>query len=191
PEHPPSPSPHERDPHPQNRQRGIDERHRGTPLQGGLYISANAWEPYVEDQARHLDVLDHLTLLTTDNLRQGNEHEPAALARALWPQDEIADRYQRLACVARLRLRRLQEDAGLPAPQRLSIAIELAAEFTRAMEPDPLLPPELLPQPWPGTQARELIAQCWSLLDQYTEESERVSLFRLYRDVVRPATTDK
>ncbi|MFF8918689.1 amidase family protein, partial [Streptomyces sp. NPDC015032] len=30
PEHPPSPSPHERDPHPQNRQRGIDERHRGT-----------------------------------------------------------------------------------------------------------------------------------------------------------------
>ncbi|MFI7420523.1 PaaX family transcriptional regulator C-terminal domain-containing protein [Nonomuraea sp. NPDC049684] len=29
-----------------------------------------------------------------------------------------------------------------------------AAEFTRAMEADPLLPPELLPRPWPGTRAR-------------------------------------
>ncbi|MEV7189538.1 PaaX family transcriptional regulator C-terminal domain-containing protein [Kitasatospora sp. NPDC093102] len=159
----------------------------GAPVQGGVYVSANAWEPYVEDQARHLDVLDHLTLLTTDNLRHGNEHDPAAIARTLWPQDEIADRYQRLACVARPRLRRLQEDAYLPGPQRLTIAVELAAEFTRAMEPDPLLPPELLPQPWPGTQARELVAQCWSLLDKYTEKSERISLFRLYRDAIRPA----
>ncbi|MFB6878322.1 PaaX family transcriptional regulator C-terminal domain-containing protein [Streptomyces sp. NPDC056323] len=162
----------------------------GAPVQGGLYISANAWEPYVEDQARHLDVLDHLTLLTTDNLRHGNEHDPAEIARNLWPQNEIADRYQRLASVARPRLRRLQEDTYLPAPQRLTIAVELAAEFTRAMEPDPLLPPELLPQPWPGTQARELVAQCWSLLDKYTEESERVSLFQLYRDAIRPAVAD-
>ncbi|SFX78033.1 PaaX family transcriptional regulator C-terminal domain-containing protein [Streptomyces atratus] len=162
----------------------------GAPVQGGLYISANAWEPYVEDQARHLDVLDHLTLLTTDNLRHGNENDPAEIARTLWPQDEIADRYQRLASVARPRLRRLQEDTHLPSPQRLTIAVELAAEFTRAMEPDPLLPPELLPQPWPGTQARELVAQCWSLLGEYTEESERVSLFQLYRDVIRPAAAD-
>ncbi|MFF3959662.1 PaaX family transcriptional regulator C-terminal domain-containing protein [Streptomyces sp. NPDC001890] len=162
----------------------------GAPVQGGLYISANAWEPYVEDQARHLDVLDHLTLLTTDNLRHGNEHDPAVIARTLWPQNEIADRYQRLASVAQSRLRRLQEDTHLPSPQRLTIAVELAAEFTRAMEPDPLLPPELLPQPWLGTQARELVAQSWSLLGKYTEESERVSLFQLYRDVIRPAAAD-
>ncbi|MFE7111982.1 PaaX family transcriptional regulator C-terminal domain-containing protein [Streptomyces sp. NPDC057575] len=162
----------------------------GAPVQGGLYISANAWEPYVEDQARHLDVLDHLTLLTTDNLRHGNEHDPAVIARNLWPQDEIADRYQRLASVARPRLRRLQEDAYLPAPPRLTIAVELAAEFTRAMEPDPLLPPELLPQPWPGKQARELVAQSWSLLDKYAEKGERVSLFQLYRDAIRPAAAD-
>ncbi|MEU3653320.1 PaaX family transcriptional regulator C-terminal domain-containing protein [Streptomyces sp. NPDC032161] len=162
----------------------------GAAVQGGLYISANAWEPYAEDRARHLGVLDHLTLPTTDNLRQGNEHAPAALARVLWPLEEIADRYQRLASVARPRLRRLQEDADLPGPERLTIAVELAAEFTRAMEPDPLLPPELLPQPWPGARARELVAQCWSLLEEHTKESERVSLFRLYRDVFRPAAAD-
>ncbi|MGW0957536.1 PaaX family transcriptional regulator C-terminal domain-containing protein [Streptomyces gelaticus] len=162
----------------------------GAAVQGGLYISANTWEPYVEDQARHLGVLDHLTLLTTDNLRQGNEQAPAGLARTLWPLEEIADRYQRLASVARPRLRRLQEDADLSGPQRLTIAVELAAEFTRAMEPDPLLPPELLPQPWPGTQARELVAQCWSLLEEHADESRRVSLFHLYRDVLRPAAAD-
>ncbi|MDL4772313.1 MULTISPECIES: PaaX family transcriptional regulator C-terminal domain-containing protein [Thermomonosporaceae] len=159
----------------------------GAPVQGGLYISPNAWEPHVEAQARHLGVLDHLTLLTTDSLRQGDERDPAALARALWPQDEIADRYQRLASVARPRLRRLHEGTELPSTQWLTIAIELAAEFTRAMEPDPLLPPQLLCQPWPGTQARELVAQCWSLLEEHAEVSEHFSLFQLYRDVTRPS----
>ncbi|MGW4029526.1 PaaX family transcriptional regulator C-terminal domain-containing protein [Streptomyces sp. NPDC004838] len=158
----------------------------GAAVQGGLYISANAWEPHVEDQARHLDVLDHLTLLTTDDLRQGDERDPAALARTLWPQEEVADRYRRLASVARPRLRRLQEDADLSVPQQLTIAVELAAEFTRAMEPDPLLPLELLPRPWPGAQARELVAQCWSLLEERTQGSGRVSLFHLYRGAVHP-----
>ncbi|ANW17116.1 PaaX family transcriptional regulator C-terminal domain-containing protein [Streptomyces clavuligerus] len=162
----------------------------GAAVQGGLYLSANAWEPHVEDHARRLGVLDHLTLLTTDDLRQGEERAPAALARALWPQDEIADRYRRLAAVARPRLRRLQQDADLPAPERLTIAVELAAEFTRAMQPDPLLPPELLPRPWPGAQARELVARCWSLLEERTPENGRVSLFHLYRDAVRPAAAD-
>ncbi|MFF9508386.1 hypothetical protein ACF1BU_24735 [Streptomyces sp. NPDC014724] len=46
-----------------------------------------------------------------------------------------------------------------------------------------------LPQPWPGTQARQLVAQCWSLLE-HVEGSERVSLFQLYRDVVRSGATD-
>jgi phenylacetic acid degradation operon negative regulatory protein len=159
----------------------------GAPVQGGLYVSANSWEPYVEEQARPLDVFGHLTFLTTRDLRQGDERDPVALARALWPLDEIAEGHHRLAAVARPRLRRLEEDSGLTAPERLSIAVELAAEFSRAMEHDPLLPPELLPQPWPGTQSRELVGRCWSLLDTYEEEGEGISLFQLYRDVVPPA----
>ncbi|WP_436841038.1 PaaX family transcriptional regulator C-terminal domain-containing protein [Streptomyces bobili] len=46
------------------------------------------------------------------------------------------------------------------------MAIQLAAAFTHAMEPDPLLPPGLLPQPWPGTRARRLTAACWTALTE-------------------------
>lgn len=73
--------------------------------------------------------------------------------------DEIAERHVRLIEIAATYLTRLRADP--PETEQLTIAIELAAEFTHAMEPDPLLPPELLPQPWPGTEARELLAQCW------------------------------
>ncbi|MER6171632.1 PaaX family transcriptional regulator C-terminal domain-containing protein [Streptosporangium sp. NPDC001681] len=162
----------------------------GASIQGGLYLSANPWEPYVEDHARHLNVLDHLTFATTRDLRQGDQDDPAALARALWPLAEIAERYHRLTAVARLRRERLHDHAGLSEPQRLTIAVELAAEFTRVMEADPLLPPQLLPQPWPGTQARALVAQCWSLLDESAgPDGENIRLFRLYGDMTRPAAT--
>ncbi|MDP9869035.1 MULTISPECIES: PaaX family transcriptional regulator C-terminal domain-containing protein [Streptosporangium] len=160
----------------------------GAPIQGGLYLSANPWEPYVKDHARHLDVLDHLTFATTRDLRQGDRDDPAALARALWPLTEIAERYDRLTAVALPRLKRLRDHADLSEPERLTIAVELAAEFTRAMEPDPLLPPQLLPQPWPGGQARALIAECWSLLNENAgPDSESTRLFRLYGDMARRA----
>ncbi|MFH9426334.1 PaaX family transcriptional regulator C-terminal domain-containing protein [Streptomyces sp. NPDC017529] len=70
----------------------------------------------------------------------------------------------------------------------LTIAVELAAELTRAMEPDPLLPPQLLPQPWPGTQARDLIARCWAALHERDHgETRPVVLFRFYSDITREA----
>ncbi|GAA4531074.1 PaaX family transcriptional regulator C-terminal domain-containing protein [Amycolatopsis samaneae] len=152
----------------------------GAPVQGGLYVSAGAWESSVEDHARDLGVLDRLTFLTTRDLRHGAHDSPPALARAFWPLPEIAERYHRLTAVARPRLDRLRaqpDDTTL-----LTIAVELAAEFTRAMEPDPLLPPELLPSPWPGIEARALVAECWSLLDELAGSTTR--LFRLFDDVL-------
>ncbi len=155
----------------------------GAVLQGGLYVSANAWEPYVEDEARRLGVLDRVTFLTSNDLRRGDLREPVALARELWPQQTIADRYHRLGAVARPRLERLNDPVELTAPELLTIAVEIAAEFTRAMEPDPLLPPELLPQPWAGSQARELVARCWSLLRERDRGEAGPRIFRLYGDV--------
>ncbi|WP_424861297.1 hypothetical protein [Streptomyces sp. MMS24-I29] len=57
------------------------------------------------------------------------------------------------------------------------------------MEPDPLLPPEPLPHPWPGTRARALTATCGSRLLDARPESGASSvqlprLFRLYGDVL-------
>ncbi|HET6859007.1 MAG TPA: transcriptional regulator, partial [Streptomyces sp.] len=99
----------------------------GSPLQGGLYVCANAWEPYVEDEARRLGVIDGVTFVRTDDLRRGDEQDPVALARALWPQQEIAARYERLAEVARQRLDHFAT-ARTPA-ERLTAGVELAAEF--------------------------------------------------------------
>ncbi|MFD6249605.1 PaaX family transcriptional regulator C-terminal domain-containing protein [Streptomyces roseolus] len=159
----------------------------GAPLQGGLYVCANAWEPYVEEAAHRLGAHSALTLLTTTDLRKGGTHEPAELARRLWPLPEIADRYHRLSRIARPRLARLTGPADLSPTASLTIAVELAAELTRAMEPDPLLPPQLLPRPWPGAQARKLIARCWAVLRERGADETRPTLFRLYADIAREA----
>ncbi|MFE5302379.1 PaaX family transcriptional regulator C-terminal domain-containing protein [Streptomyces sp. NPDC056632] len=159
----------------------------GAPLQGGLYVCANGWEPYVEEAAHRLGAHSALTLLTTTDLRKGDTREPVELARHLWPLQEIADRYHRLSGIARPRLARLTDPAELSPSALLTIAVELAAELTRAMEPDPLLPPQLLPQPWPGTQARELIARCWAVLHEREADETRPILFRLYADIAREA----
>ncbi|WP_196444348.1 PaaX family transcriptional regulator C-terminal domain-containing protein [Planomonospora sp. ID67723] len=102
----------------------------------------------------------------------------------MWPLDEVAERYHRLAAVTRPRLERLRDHSDLSEAQRLTIAVELAAAFARAMEPDPLLPPQMLLRPWPGSQARALVAQCWSLLNENADpDSEHTRLFRLDSDV--------
>lgn len=159
----------------------------GAPLQGGLYVCANAWEPHVEDAAHRVGAHGVLTLLTTTDLRRGDVREPAELARDLWPLEETADRYHRLGRVARTRLDRLTGPAELSPAALLTIAVELAAELTRAMTPDPLLPPELLPQPWPGAEARELVARCWAALHERDPGEAGPTLFRAYTDIAREA----
>ncbi|MFB7914727.1 PaaX family transcriptional regulator C-terminal domain-containing protein [Streptomyces sp. NPDC056061] len=190
------------------------------PVQGGFYASANPIEPYVEAEARTLDVLPAVTFLTSTDLRIGTVGRPADLAASLWPLAEITERYDRLADLAESCLteidrgaeRQGEEPIGaawggegmvarggggasvrgggepLPDAERLTMAVELAAEFTRAMEPDPLLPPELLPHPWPGRRARELTAACWGrLLEPRTgrgDSAQLPRLFRLYGDVL-------
>ncbi|MCX5206582.1 transcriptional regulator [Streptomyces sp. NBC_00237] len=163
----------------------------GASLQGGLYVCANPWEPYVEEAVEHLGVRDALTLLTTTDLRRGVHQAPADLSRALWPHEEIAARYDRLAAVARPRLARLTSPEPLTPPQLLTLAVELAAELSRAMDPDPLLPPELLPAPWPGAEARTLVARCWEALDVRAESRNSgaplPTLFRTYAEAAQEA----
>lgn len=161
------------------------------PLQGGLYVTANPVTDIVEAHARHLGVLDSLTFLTSTDLRIGTVADPATLAAELWPLEEIAARYERLTAFARQCLTELETMERTDAAEqrgaagRLAMAVQLAAEFTRAMEPDPLLPPELLPQPWPGTRARSLTADCWQRLCRSpTDGPEDLRLFRLYGDTL-------
>ncbi|MFD8155099.1 PaaX family transcriptional regulator C-terminal domain-containing protein [Streptomyces sp. NPDC059720] len=160
------------------------------PLQGGLYVTVNPVTGIVEAHARHLGVLDSMTFLTSTDLRIGSVTDPAALAAALWPLPDIATRYERLTtfarhCLAELDAPRDAESTEPAAAGRLATAVELAAEFTRAMNPDPLLPPELLPRPWPGAHARRLIADCWQRLrGTGTDGPAQLRLFRLYGDTL-------
>jgi phenylacetic acid degradation operon negative regulatory protein len=160
------------------------------PLQGGLYVTANPVTDIVEAHARHLGVLDSLTFLTSTDLRVGTLTDPAALAAELWPLKEIAARYERLTafaghCLTELGAPRAADGDGRVAAGRLAMAVELAAEFTAAVQPDPLLPPELLPQPWPGTHARRLTTDCWQRLRRPEPDGpEGLRLFRLYGDTL-------
>ncbi|MFI8215855.1 PaaX family transcriptional regulator C-terminal domain-containing protein [Streptomyces sp. NPDC085932] len=160
------------------------------PLQGGLYVTANPVTDIVEAHARHLDVLDSLTFLTSTDLRIGTLTDPVDLAAELWPLKYIAARYERLSafarhCLGELGALKQADNSEQAASGRLALAVRLAAEFTRAMEPDPLLPPELLPQPWPGTRARRLTADCWQRLRRSpTDGPEGLRLFRLYGEAL-------
>lgn len=118
----------------------------GAPLQGGLYVRANPWELYVGEAAHRLGTHGALTLLTTTDPRRGDTQEPAELARRLWSPQEIADRYCHLSRITQPRLVRLTGPAELSPSALLTIAVEPAAELTRAIEPDPLPPPQLLPR---------------------------------------------
>ncbi|RSS40575.1 PaaX family transcriptional regulator C-terminal domain-containing protein [Streptomyces sp. WAC08241] len=158
------------------------------PVQNGLYVTANPVTELVEAHARHLGVIDTLTRLTTTELSVGDVTEPRALAAALWPLTEIARRYDRLAAFAEACLTGLAGEPGPSGAERLTTAIELAVHFTAAMEPDPLLPPELLPRPWPGARARGLAATCWNrLCETGPDGTGTPRLFALYSDAVRPA----
>lgn len=154
-------------------------------VQGGLYVSANPIEHQVGTAARHLGLRTALTTLTSSDLRIGDLSEPTGLAAALWPLPEVAARYQHLAALAEAHLKRLTQGLPTDETERLTMAVELAAAFSQAMKPDPLLPLELLPRPWPGTEARRLAAECWSaLLDRGPGGTRYPRLFQLYTDTV-------
>ncbi|MFE5494732.1 PaaX family transcriptional regulator C-terminal domain-containing protein [Streptomyces virginiae] len=158
------------------------------PLQGGLYVTANDIGAYLTPAAAELGVASAITTLTSSDLCVGGTSDPKELAASLWPLEEIAARYQDLAALATDRLARVEaalgaaaEPAvGLSAVQRLTYAVEAAAEFTRAMTPDPLLPPELLPADWTGTRARALAARLWHRLAELPAGPNEPRLFRLY-----------
>lgn len=155
----------------------------GAPIQGGLYASANPWEERIRSAATSLGVNDHVTTLTSTDLMIGGHTAPRDLAEQLWPLDRIADGHRRLLAAAERFLPELRDASHI---QRLTIAVALAAEFTRATEPDPLLPPQLLPQPWIGTAARAAVAACWAELLK-SDPAQPIRLFRWYSQVISEA----
>ncbi|MER6387633.1 PaaX family transcriptional regulator C-terminal domain-containing protein [Streptomyces sp. NPDC001523] len=176
------------------------------PLQGGLYVTPNPIGPYVRARAAELGVGAALTRLGTRDLEVGGTTDPRALAARLWPLTDIAERYEALRELASrpepgLSERKPsgpgpsggepseREPAGAGPTHPLARAVELAAAFSEAMLPDPLLPPELLPRPWPGAAARAAAARAWDRLHAATT-SPGPRLFRLYAQALGSESDD-
>lgn len=161
----------------------------GAPIQGGLYVSAHNWVKAVKDEAERLDVSEAVTVAMTDDLEVGGRRDPRELARHLWPIDDLAERYEsfveRYQSVPetleamRSRKERLPDAAFLPG------ALAMAVAFGECFARDPLLPPELLPRPWPGRVARDLLRESRRLALGLRQAHGRPALFHLYDEAIR------
>lgn len=160
----------------------------GAPVQPGLYVSPHQWQSEIADEAARLGITEHVSQLSTDDLVVNGEHDPRSLAAALWPLDEVAARYDEFIATYRgvpealeeMRRRgdRLSEHDFLPG------ALHIAIRFNACFESDPLLPPELLPRPWPGREARDLLARCRRLGVLARGDKGGPALFRVFDDAI-------
>lgn len=88
---------------------------------------------------------------------------PRGLAAQAWPVEEIADRYQSFAglfgpWLDPARLERLNGERAL------ALRLLLVHDWRRIVLRDPALPLALLPEPWPGDEARHVAARLYRSL---------------------------
>jgi phenylacetic acid degradation operon negative regulatory protein len=160
----------------------------GALVQGGVYISPHDWHKDVAAAAERLGITDGLTLATTADLVVRGERDPRELSRRLWPVDELAARYQRfverysdvprILAAMRSSHRRLADSDFLPG------ALAMAVAFQDCFDDDPLLPPELMPRPWPGRAARELLGRSRRMALGLRDDGKHPALFHLFDEAL-------
>ena len=160
----------------------------GAALQPGLYVSPHRWERDIDAEAHRLGIGAHVSTLSTDDLSVCGESDPRQLAARLWPLDEVARRYQDFIetyrgvpeTLAGMRTRgeRLTEHDFLPG------VLHVAIRFNSCFDMDPLLPPELLPRPWPGREARDLLARCRKHGVLARDDKSGPALFRVFDEAI-------
>jgi phenylacetic acid degradation operon negative regulatory protein len=160
----------------------------GAAIHNGLYVSPHPWDKDVLATAEALAVVEHVTLAVTDDLAVGGETEPTALAAQLWPLAELADRYQAFldrwsAVLDRLGTMQRQHEQ-LPDSAFLPGALAMGLAFRACFDADPLLPAELLPRPWPGREARDLVVASRRVALRIRADGGRPALFATFHDLV-------
>ena len=154
----------------------------GDPIQGGLYVSPHPWHKELTAEAERLGIIEAVTIATTDDLEVAGERDPRKLAAMLWPLDELASRYDafndRYTSVPDRLADMREKHERLPDSHFLPGALAMGVAFQECFRDDPLLPPELLPRPWPGRQARELVLASRRLALAIRKGQGRPALFR-------------
>lgn len=160
----------------------------GAPIQGGVYVSPHPWEPDVRALADELGVAGNLTLATTQELEVGGERDPRRLAEMLWPIEEVGVAYERFVETYRhlpSELESLRLDRGRVSDFELfPRMLAMGVDHDSISAGDPFLPPELLPRPWAGRAARELVVRCRKLAHQVRESGAGTGLFEGYDSFV-------
>lgn len=160
----------------------------GAAVQGGLYVSPHAWHKEVLAEAERLGVADLVVVATTDDLEIGGERDPRELARRLWRVDDLARRYEEFVAEfgswPDMLERRRQEHRRLSDADFLPLALSMAVAFSPVFADDPLLPPELLPRPWPGRVARDLVVRSRRLALAIRQSHNRPALFHLFDEAI-------
>ena len=161
-------------------------------------LAGNVWEwtrsPYVATEVairesfEQLAIGEYVTLATTDDLEIGGDRDPRRLATRLWALDDIAERYRdfvdRYRDIPQMLEEMRRQDRRLSEADFLPGALRIAIRFSQCFDADPLLPPELLPRPWPGREAREVLARCRRLGVLAREDKSGPALFSVFDDAI-------
>ena len=86
------------------------------------------------------------------------------LAQRAWPLAEVGARYERFVATYSAAQGAIAAGEAVSDLEALLVRILLIHDFRRAVLKDPLLPNELLPEPWPGRTARDLCAAVYLAL---------------------------
>jgi phenylacetic acid degradation operon negative regulatory protein len=148
----------------------------GAAIAGGLYVQALDWSDDIRSTAKRLDIVSNVITATTSDLEVGGSAHAGGVAKRLWPLDEIATEYSRFAD----RYSAVDTTALGGPVEQLAASIEMSTEFEACIRRDPLLPPELLPQPWPGTAARQVLRERSTQLVDARRETGHLALFSRY-----------
>lgn len=102
--------------------------------------------PWTDDVFRVLDTtgLSDRVVLSSGDILQRGVHDPRQLAARLWDLASLGDAYRNFVAAEREAI-----DA--------SAVLRSLAHFWRCFDQDPVLPPELVPRPWPGREARAIV----------------------------------
>lgn len=164
----------------------------GAAVNNGLYVAPHPWEDQVREAAEALEVTDRLSLASSADLQVGGLADPRRIAAALWPVDDLAEAYTGFVAdhgsVVPLLEKLQRRHDHIADADFLPGALRMVVAFQQVFKRDPLLPPELLPQPWPGRAARELLVTSRRLALSLRAEHERPTLFASFDEVVAGQT---
>ncbi len=158
-------------------------------IHSGLYVSTHPFLPLVDEEATRLGVGEYLVAAESDELVVGSERDPRRLAASLWPVADLASGYNgfvdAFAALPEDLEKMLSRHERPDEAELLAQMMTVGMRFAEVSLHDPFLPPELLPRPWPGRTARQLMARVHRAGSLLRGDAQRPNLFRVFDEAAR------